>query len=796
MAETIKQQDTYDAYMHDMTVYSILVNRRRGIAEIKDGLKLVQRRIIWTLFHYEHMTQPENKTIKSAKAAGDTMSNLHPHSSSYSAFPLMANDFQTKLPLLKAQGNFGNVAGDRESSDRYTEVTLSRFAYDAITSNFSEGTTVVDMIPNYLGDDLEPKYLPVAVPLLLINGTNGIGVGMKSDVPCHNVQEVLMATKMLLHDPNFTPTLIPDSFLPTEIIKEDWETINKTGCGSYRERGIAKIEECNLPERKEYKGLPCIHITSLPDGVYSNTIYQELEKLVANKQIPMLKDALDKSGAGIIDIYVILNKGSDPNFVKNLLYKKTSLETTMNIQFDAVDDLETHRYSYKKYLESFIEFRKFTKYRMYAMKAQNIETDIHKLDLYVKVMNSGEMDKIIDMIKKMKGTDLGEYEEYFIKKLNITDIQARYLINISLPKLSLGFKRKYEEQLKKLKKDYDDVEKYITNPKYIIDEIDKELDYFIANYSMPRMAKVISNKHEDDIPAGMFKIVITENNFIRKLSINDKAGSIRGDAPKMVGLIDNRDSLILFDDRGKVFKLPVYKIPLTDKGSNGVDIRLMIKGCTANIAQMMGEQFIIDMSKSKTKSKYFITILTKHNCIKRVELADFLNIPSIGMIYTKLMADDSVISVEMIPDVLDVLIYSDHRALRIQDKQIPVYKRISQGVLAMNSKTDLEGLSIIYSGAKYIVVVTNKGYINKFSISGLERTDRNKAGSKVINLKKGDSIKAIYGVKDGDTLMVITPEGKVDIPVNDIPIGTSVSNGTKFFKDKDIVIKVGIEAAQ
>ena len=788
MSETIKDKDCLESYIEDMVRYSIGVNRRRAIPDIKDSFKPVQRRILYSM---NLLGVIEPKQIKSQKITGDTMGNFHPHgdSSIYDAMAPMANWWQSKIPLIKPDGNWGNYMGDSPAAPRYTEASISKFGYKYVLEELKETTNVVDWSKNYDDTKMEPNYLPVKVPLLLINGAYGIGLGMMTEVPTHNFHEVIEATRTLLHCiMNDQPTssvdivLVPDHCLPCKIIDTDWKEICKTGRGSYRVRGEVKIGEFNK--------CPALFVKSLPNRVTTNTIVDKLNEMVEKKELPMVKDILDSSGGGEMNIIIQLRPGSDPYYMREVLYKKTKVEESYTVNMEVVSDIDPKRVSYKEYLESFIAQRVITKFRLYCDRMQKIMTRWHQLDTYIKVLESGEIDFIIDKIKKQKTINDTELIEYLIKKFKFTDLQAKFIIESNLKNLSLARLNKYKEEAKILMEKKEIFERIIMDEKLILKEIDDELVEADSIYGRPRLCKVIKASDDNNIPKGDFLLAVTENNYLRKVSPNQNITPVKGDNIKFILKVDNRDNVLLFDEKGKVFKLPVFKLPVSDKGNPGVDVRMIIKGLTANIISVLNESFVHEISKAK---RYFVTVVTENNYIKKLDINDFLNVPLSGLIYTKLTNDDTVKAIDIIDDNLDVIVYSGHKALRMPMSEVPHYKRASQGVLAMNTNDKISGLSVILPDAEYIVVVTNSGKINKYSITGLERSARYKAGTKVIKLGKNDSIFSIYGMNDNNTLVVITHSGRIEIPVKDIPVLSSISSGTKMINIKgDNIIRTNV----
>ena len=789
--EHIIEHDSLEEYKDNMVKYSIVVVRRRALAEIRDGLKPIQRRILWDFYN----DMKGNNFVKSQRVTGDVIGKYSPHGadSAYLAFKPMINDFQCRMPLLEKHGDFGGLDGSPASAARYTEARLSQLAWDAIFSNMKDDPKVIDYSPNFDNSTKEPDFLPTSIPLLLINGTMGLAVGVSSSVPVHCPNEVLEVTRLLLRNPNADFVLIPDQCSPCHIIDTDWRAINNHG-GTFKVRGHVEFGEYRAGRDRE--AYPAIFIKSLPDGVYSSSIKEAVEKLAEKKECPMIKDIYDNTKT-TIDIVIQLNKGADLEFVKQLLYKKTGLESTVSVNFEAIDGIECKYMSYREYLLKFIEYRKMTKFRQHNFRLKNIKTRMHTLETYLKAMESGYIDEIVGMIRRQKNVqDRSIMTEYIIKHCKMTQLQAEFILNSDLRRLAEGYIPIYKEEYNKLQKEFKEVEQFIIDKNKIIDEIDQEILFIEQKYGTPRYCDIIKASDDTNIPKGIFKIVITENNYIRKLSLDDRVSPIKGDQAKFILKVDNTENILLFDNKGKVFRLPIYKVNPTDKNSPGIDIKLLIRNCTADIAAVIYDPIVQQVAKIKNP-KHFLTTISEGNCIKKMDLEDFINTPVTGMIYAKLNPNDSIKDVMITPDKFDVIIYSGHRALRINMQDIPVYKRASQGVFAMNTNDAISGISLVYPDATHIVIVTASGRFTKFNITGLARSARNKAGSSVIKLSKTDRIVSIYGVNDTNILSVTTTTGKEDIPVASIPVGSSVSSGTKMLQiSSPVVLKAEIKTIE
>ena len=787
MAEKILEHSAIKMYEEDQSKYSIVVNRRRMIPEVRDGLIPVQRRAIYAAYK-EHLTSPKKKD-KSASLVGTVMKNYHPHgdSSIYGAIANLVVWYKTKYPLFYGKGNWGNVMGAGPAASRYTECALSDFGYDVLIDEIDQSNNIIDWIPTYKRNgDKEPEFLPAKVPLLLLNGAFGIGVGMSINLPPHNMIEVIDATRKLLKNPKANIVLIPDQIQPCTIIDSDWKTISNTGRGSFKVRGQIKTET-------DKKGNVILHIISLPDNVSTTMVYEKILKMVEDKQMPMIKDIYNSLNGETPDITIKLKQGSDPEYVKQAIYAKTDVQKTISVNFEAVspDGIEIRRYSYKDYLMTFIQQRMNTKFRLYCNKLQQAMTWHHQVDAFIKVIESGEIDNIIKMIRKNKNTDDTEIVEHIIKKCKLTDIQAKFIIGSRLSKLSKGHLNQYKQDRKDLVSAIDGFTKAVTDDGTIIrNEIDKELAEIAKKYGTPRLSKVVSIDDENQIPKGTFKIVITERNYIRKIPDVDKIGIVRKDNPKFILRVDNAENLLLFDNKGKVFNLPISKIPITDRNGVGTDIRILVRNLTSDIISVYYEPIFHKISKCG--NKHYLAVLTKNNTIKKLDIEDFLNVNPSGLLYSKIKDDDEVVGVILAAHNLDMVICSKNKALRTSLKNIPLFKRNAAGSKAMNTNEPLSCLSPIYADSSDIVVVTKSGKFNRFSSALLQSHARAKKGSGVIKLSGNDEIFAIFGANEMDRIRVVTSDGVEEVPVSAIKLKSSLAAGTKMIQSKGIIVRADI----
>lgn len=790
MSETIIQKESVSLYKEDMFRYGIETNRRRSIVDVRDGLKLVHRRILDVMYNDEPCA---SKYVKTAAIVGTTMKKSHPHgdASIKDAIKPMVNWWEISVPLIDTKSNFGSMQGDGAAAPRYTEIKLSDFCLDCVIGDLKKSKDIVDWVDTFDYRDKEPEYLPVAVPLLLIEGTYGLGVGLRAEIPKHNINEVIDATINLIKNPDAPVVLVPDHCMPCEIVEANWKKICNTGHGNYKVRGIIDIEQ---------KGdNTSLVIKSVPDRVYfdrgrpeNGGVKYKILDMIKEGKLPQITAIEEDSHKTDMRIVIKLRKGSDPNYVRDMIYKNTQMEGTYTVNFEVLNGIEPLRMSYKSYLEFFIQQRMTVKFRMYANKLQEVNTRYHKIESYVQVLESNMLDDILKVIQKQKEISDTNLIETLIKKFGLTDIQASFIINSTYKTRSIAYINAYKKEMEQLSKELKYYIHMITNDDEIINEILQELQDFKKKYGKPRNCKVVKKNDINHIPEGVFNVVITENNYIRKLSTSDSILTVKGDNPRHVMQVDNTENILIFTTGGKVFNVPVHKIPITERNNSGTDIRILVKGLTSEIVKIMYVPKVKDLA-SRAKEKYFMTVLTEKNTIKKLNLEDFLNVPPSGILYTKLNSGDKVVSVAMVEEKSNIVVYSNRKALCMPLIQIPHYKRNSLGVAAMDTKENVDGFAPVELDNTDVVVITNGGKVNKFSIAGLNISDRYKSGSNVIKLGKYDSIHSIYCVKDSDVIRITTKTEKVDIPVSQLQRGSSISSGEKAIGLKnDMIIKTEI----
>lgn len=785
MAERIIDENIVTQANQDLKTYAEAVCRERAIPHAVDGLKPVVRKILYTMYEYLKQTRT-GTTVKSASIVGIVMQRFHPHSDSgiYGAMKGMTNWFESYMPLIKPKGSFGNIWGDSAAASRYTEAALTPYAVECIIGDMTETYSSTDWDWNYDNTVMEPLYFPSKVPNLLINGSFGIAVGMTSNIPPHNISEVIDATIHLIDHPNDEIVLLPDDPQGCDIIEADFATISRTGKGRFKVR--AKIDI------GEFQNKPALIVKALPHMVYFEDIKNKIEDLKEKNILPQVIDIYNNTTTDLhkkamksnFEVYIVLKKDTDPHYVRDILYKHTRLEATKSVNFEVVYNNNPVIWSYKQYLQNFINFRIERKARMFNAKLKECKTRMHELDFYIKILKSGKIDQIIDKIRKQKTRDDEELINFMLKTVkDITPLQAKFILNINLKKLSVGYLNDYITEYNDLDAKARQYLDWSIHPEKLTGIIKEELIAINKKYGCPRRSRIISASEAEGIPEGIFKVVITESGFIKKIDVSDKSLSLRNDKARFVLTANNTDSLLLFGSLAKVYKIPVHKIPFAAKNSNGIDMRIAVKkysgeGISAVIPESMLDT--IDRSYKAENMEGSIITITRQGLAKRMNISELFNIPLSGLMYAKLNEGDTIADLLVAGSANEILIYAHNKVLRIWASDIPLLSRTTKGVIGMkSSKYAIDGMCCIIPNSTHVIVVTESGRVNKIGLDSINRGTRARAGDVIIKLGKTDSIKYIGVCNETDSLAITTHRNSKVYPIAQIPNGSSISQGEK-----------------
>lgn len=769
----------------DSQAYAIYVARMRAIPYFTDGLKPVLRRILWCLA-YDYGNQG---FVKTAKVVGNVIAKYNPHGDSgvEDALRNMINDFSSKYPTVEGSGAWGTKVDPYAAQPRYNECKISKFGLDVFMRDIREDSRSTDWQPNYDNKCMEPVYLPTRIPILLILGQMGIAVGVKTSIPSHNLGDVIDVTIKLMKNPKADFCLIPDECMPCEIIDTDWKEIANTGTGSYIVQGI--VETGTYHYQSKSGDYPCLIVKSLPDFTFYDKIEETIRKLVKSGKMPYIIDLISKSGVDKKDPkkyrfeeIIVLKKGTDPEFVKEFLYSNTGIRQTRQVRIVVIKNNNLVVMNYREYLLEFINFRRMLIHRRLNLRLQSLKTKIHETDLYIKLLTSGEIENVIKLIRKNKSDAKSEIIEFLINKLRVTPIQAKFLSNITLPQLSLGYLKKCQKDREKYEIEINEIVNDLTNPKKIDEIIINEMLEIKEKYNDKKLCKLIKQSETMGIGEGVFKLVFMNNNFIKKMNENDQIPLNKLDKINFSVIANNTDNVIVFCKNGKAFRIPVSQIQFTDQASDGIDIRLLNKNCLSNICCATGEEILTNLCRSK-KIKNFMFILTKNGFIKKIDIEDILTAPKSGIIYSKLEPGDEVKSILFGPHNLDLLVYFKNRILRFSSKEVPYLRRSSKGnkVTLSSNAGDMIGMNFLVPNTSYLLITTKNGYVNKLPIEVVSSSTIRKAGLNVIKLAKDDTLNNVWTCNNNSKLLVRESKSTKEIPVESISNGTTISNGIKMF---------------
>ena len=786
MAERVIDVNLEQQAREDLQSYAIYVARARAIPDAIDGLKPVVRRVLWCAAH----DFGNQGFVKTASVVGKVMEKYNPHGDSgvNTAIRNMINDFSTKYPTMDGSGSWGTKVDPYAAQPRYNECRMSKFAQDVFIQDIRDDKRSTDWMHNYDNKFFEPVFLPAKIPVALINGQMGIGVGIKTNIPSHNLGDVIDVTINLMKDPNYKFRLIPDECMPCEIMDTDWDSINETGTGTYIAQGIIDIGD--------YNGKPCLIVHSLPDFTFYDKIDEKIRALAKDGRMPYISDVISRSGVDKhnpknykFEEVIVLKKGTDPNFVKEFLYANTGIRQTRQVSLIFIKNNNLATMGYRDYLLNFISFRRMIVFRKLNAKLQTIKTWLHETELYIKLLTSGHIDDVIHMIRKSKSADRSELVEFLIKKLRVTPIQAKFLAKITLPELSEGFLRKCQADRAEYEKESKHILSILLDPKKIDQVIIDDMLAIKEKYNDKKKCWIVSKNQIKGIAPGTFKLVIFSNNFIKKINENDTVPPSQLPKVRLVVMADNAEDLILFSSFGKAFKIPIHKIPLSDSASEGTDVRLLNKYCTTNIMGVATESVLKYLANNK---KNFIFVVTRAGYIKKIDIQDVVNTPPSGLIYSKVEQGDNVQALLFGPDKMDVLFYTKQKVIRLANKDIPYLRRSTKGnLVSFSNNVSIEGMSFLLPQSTDLVVLTKNGFVNRVQINAIERVARGRAGTGVIKLTKGDEIHKIWNCTPEFKLVCREGRGQKEIPISQIPYESTVSPGKKLVNDamKTVLMK-------
>ena len=772
--------------------YSMSVIVARAIPDVRDGLKPVHRRVLYTL--YEEGMTPDKKYQKSANAVGAVMGHYHPHGDSaiYDTMVRMAQDFTYRHCLVDGHGNFGSIDGDGAAASRYTEARLAKISLELLR-DLNKDT--VDFSENYDGQRKEPVVLPSRFPNILVNGNMGIAVGMATNIPPHNLGEVIDGCIAYIDNPDITVSQL------MEFIKgPDFPTygiiLGNNGIKKAYETGRGTITIRGRVEIVEKAGKSHIVITELPYQVNKKALITRIGELVRDKVLDGISNLSDESALEGIKIIIDVKKDANVNVVLNNLYKHTQLQTSYGINFLMLVDGRPRTLDLKTILEKYIEHQRHVIYRRCQFELKKYNARLHILSgLKIALDN---IDRVIKIIRESETDEIAQAE--LISNFGLSEIQAQAILEMRLKRLTGMEKSKIEEEIAELLKLIHELEEILASEEKVDNIIKKEMLEIKEKYNDERrtyidMTAIEYIEDESLIPVENVVLTLTNKGYIKRLPVDSyktqhRGGvGVKGMATNEEDFVENiintttHDYVLFFTTKGRVFRMKGYEIPEFSRQSKGLPIINLL-----NLEK--GEKVTSLLKIDRNDSCKFLIFATKNGLVKKSDISEFDSIRNNGKKAITLKDDDELISVKKTNGDNEILMASSNgRMVRFCEDSLRIMGRSASGVKGIN----LDGGTLInmdvVGNNQQVLVITKNGYGKKTPIEDYRITNRAGKGVKTVNIteKTGDIVSfEVISSDCGKDIMIVTNEGIIiRIDASQISTMSRVTQGVKLINLKD-----------
>ena len=789
--DRVKQNNIVDEIEKSFLDYSMSVIVARAIPDLRDGLKPVHRRILYSM--YESGYTPDKQYKKCARVVGDVMGKYHPHgdSSIYEALVRMAQDFSYRYMLIDGHGNFGNMDGDGAAAYRYTESRLAKISLELLR-DINKNTVDFDL--NFDESLEEPQVLPSRFPNILVNGTMGIAVGMATNIPPHNLGEVIDGCVAYIDNPDIdTDGLMqyikgPD--FPTGAIILGNSGIKKayeTGKGTITIRAKAEIEEEGNKHR--------IVITEIPYGVNTLELKKRIGELVRDKILDGIADYHEETNLeNGIKIVITLKKDANGSVVLNNLYKHTQLQTTFGINLLMLDNRTPKTLGLKSIISKYIDFQREVIIRRTRFELDKAEKRVHILEGYKIALDN--IDEVIRIIKESKADS--EAKEKLMSKFGFSEIQTDNILELKLRRLTGLEREKIEEELNALHIEIDRLRGILADDNKVLAIIKEEMLEIKAKYADERRTKIDMTavdfiEDESLIPEENILVVLTHNGYIKRTTSDTFKSQNRGgvgikgmstndeDFVEHMINLSTHDYVLFFTNKGKVYRLKGYEIPEYSRQSKGIPI--------VNLLQVEKEEKINAVININNEDDYkYLLFATKQGIVKKTLISEFANIRNSGKICITLRDDDELIDVKKTNGDNLVLLGSDAgRMVKFNEDEIRVMGRTASGVRGINLEESKCICCEIVNEEDLILLVTEKGYGKQTYVREFRQTKRGSKGVKALNITdKNGNLVAVEIIKPDKELVIMTDSGMtMRMPVDQISVLGRVTQGLRLIHLRD-----------
>ena len=770
--------------------YAMSVIVGRALPDVRDGLKPVHRRILYSMS--ELGLAPEKGYRKCARIVGEVLGKYHPHgdSSVYDALVRMAQDFSMRYMLVDGHGNFGSVDGDSAAAMRYTEAKMNKIAVEMLRDITKE---TVDFIPNFDGEEKEPVVLPSRYPNLLVNGSSGIAVGMATNIPPHNLGEVIDGTIMLIDNPEVTVlelmTSIKGPDFPTGATimgKAGIRAAYETGKGRIIVRAKAEIEEENNRHR--------IVVTEIPYQVNKAKLIENIADLVKDKRIVGISDLRDESDREGMRIVIELKKDANPNVVLNLLYKHTKMQDTFGVIMLALVNNEPKILNLKQVLSHYIEFQKEVVTRRTVFELNKAEARAHILEgLRIALDN---IDEVISIIRSSKTTEIAR--NTLMNRFGLSDKQAQAILEMRLRRLTGLERDKIEEEYAELMKEIEYLKSILESEEKLLSVIKEELIEIKRRYNDDRRTSIEKVMNEIDIEDLIQEedvvVTLTHSGYIKRISADTYSAQRRGgrgiqamstkedDFVEHVSITSTHSDVLFFTNKGRVYKLRAYEIPDAGRTAKGTKIINLI-------AIEQDERIETVLTIGDDVSDGFLFMGTKQGLVKKTPLSEFKNLRKNGLIAINLREGDELLKVKVTRGDADIiLVTQDGNAIRFNETDVRPMGRTASGVRSINLReNDIAVCMDIAVEDEDLLVISENGFGKRTPIT--EYKVQRRGGTGLITYKLSEKTGKVVGAtvcKLEDELMLINTSGvAIRINVSDISVTSRSAMGVTLMRTSE-----------